>query len=202
MGKTKDNETRQRIVHAARELFVQHGQDGVNMRELAEQAGVNKGLLHYYFRSKEAIFREVFQYQAGRLYTDLLHILEGKGKLEKKVGPMVARYFSLLHETPGLPAFVLFEVQRDPSMVANSPLRDILLKVAAYIEPELMKRKLPTARKSGIHFLLDMVSLCAFTFSMLPAVGMALGMGKKDQEAFLEQRQQHIVSVLTNSLKP
>ncbi|MCB0764940.1 MAG: TetR/AcrR family transcriptional regulator [Flavobacteriales bacterium] len=202
MGKIQDSGTRDRIVLAARELFVKHGQDGVNMRELAERAGVNKGLLHYYFKTKDAIFREVFQYQAGRLYTDLLHILESKGKLEKKVRSMVARYFDLLEETPGLPAFVLFEVHRDPNMIANSPLRDILLKVAAHIEPDLMQRKLPPERKSGIQFLLDMVSLCAFTFSMLPAVGIALGMGKKDRQAFLEQRRTHIVSVLTNSLKP
>ncbi len=68
MGNTQSNETRDRIVIAARELFVQHGQHGVNMRELAERAGVNKGLLHYYFKTKESIFREVFQHQAGRLY--------------------------------------------------------------------------------------------------------------------------------------
>ncbi|TXI76399.1 MAG: TetR/AcrR family transcriptional regulator [Flavobacteriales bacterium] len=53
MGKPKDNETRQRIVAAAMKLFRTKGMSGVNMRELAENAGVNKGLLHYYFKTKE-----------------------------------------------------------------------------------------------------------------------------------------------------
>lgn len=202
MGNTKDNETRQRIVQAARELFVQGGHHGVNMRELADKAGVNKGLLHYYFKSKEAIFQEVFQQQAARLYSEVLLILEEDGAFEKKIEAMVERYFMLFTETPSMPAFVMFETQRDPGMIAKAPFRDTMMKVVERIGPELKGRDLPTDRKNGMQFLLDMVSLCAFTFAMLPAISRTMKLGKRKQKAFLAKRQQHIVSVLQNSLKP
>lgn len=202
MGKTRDNDTRQRIVAAARELFVKQGHDGVNMRELAEKAGVNKGLLHYYFKSKESLFTEVFQSQAGRLYTEVLDIVERDAPFERKVEDMVARYFSVLAETPSLPAYIMFEVQRDPGMVARSSFRDTILHIAALIEPELKKRKLPKHRQSGVQFLVDVISLCAFTFAMLPGIAKVMKFNKVQRAAFLTERQAHINSVLQQSIRP
>ena len=202
MGNTRNNDTRQRILDAARELFVKRGHDGVNMRELAEKADVNKGLLHYYFKTKESIFVEVFQDQAGRLYTEVLDILEGKGSFKRKVVAMVERYFTLLTEIPSLPAFVMFEVQRDPDMIATAPFRDTILRIAALIEPELRKRKLPPERASGVQFLIDMLSLCAFTFAMLPGISKVLQFKKAQRAAFLEARKAHIIAVIQQNLIP
>lgn len=202
MGNTRHNETRERIVQAAKVLFVKQGHDGVNMRELAERAGVNKGLLHYYFKTKESIFTEVFQSQAGRLYTEVLDIVEGDAPFERKVEDMVARYFSVLSETPSLPAFIMFEVQRDPGMVARSPFRDTILRIAVLIGPELKKRKLPKHRQSGVQFLVDVLSLCAFTFAMLPGIAKVMKFNKAQRTAFLTERQAHINSVLRQSIRP
>ncbi len=202
MGNSSNNETRKRIVDAARELFVKHGHDGVNMRELAEMAGVNKGLLHYYFKTKDSIFKEVFQHQAGRLYTEVLDIVEGDGPFEQKTVAMVERYFKVLTEIPSLPAFVMFEVQRDPGMVARSPFRDTILHIAALIEPELKKRKLPPARANGTQFLIDILALCAFTFAMLPGIAKVMKFNKAQRAVFLEVRKAHIIAVIQQSLLP
>ncbi|HEX2616892.1 MAG TPA: TetR/AcrR family transcriptional regulator [Flavobacteriales bacterium] len=202
MGNPKDNETRERIVAAARELFRTQGLDGVNMRELAEKAGVNKGLLHYYFKTKDSIFKEVFQHQAGLLYAAITHILEAQGPFESKVSAIVDRYFDLLGEMPSLPVFVLFEVQRDPRIIVDSPLREILMRVAGYLGPELKKRGLPPERADGIQFLLDLVSLCAFSFAMLPAISKALKLNKAQKTAFLHERKRHILAVLAASYRP
>jgi AcrR family transcriptional regulator len=202
MGKPRDNDTRQRIVEAARELFVKHGHDGVNMRELAEKADVNKGLLHYYFKTKESIFAEVFQHQAGRLYTEVLDIVEGDSPFGRKAEAMIERYFTVLAETPSLPAFVMFEVQRDPGMVAKAPFRDTILRIAALIEPELRRLKLPPVRASGVQFLIDMLSLCAFTFAMLPGIAKVLKFTKAQRAAFLEARKAHIIAIIQQNLIP
>ncbi len=202
MGKSKHNETRERIILAARQLFMERGQDGLNMRDLAEQAGVNKGLLHYYFKTKESIFREVFQYQAGRLYTEILDIVEMDCPFDRKVEAMVGRYFHMLSETPALPAFVMFEVQRDPGLVANSPIRAVFLRIATSIEPELRLSRSRPAGVSGVQFLLDMLSLCVYVFAILPGLRKVMRFNKKEEQLFLLQRQQHIVQVLQKSLVP
>ena len=44
--------TEEKILDAAREIFAQRGFSGARMQDIADQAGINKGLLHYYFRSR------------------------------------------------------------------------------------------------------------------------------------------------------
>ncbi len=202
MGNPKDNETRQRIVDAAIELFREKGMDGMSMRELAETAGVNKGLLHYYFKTKEALFREVFGHQVEMLYKEVGGLLERPGSLHDKVPFIVDGYFRMLERVPGLPAFVLFELQRDPSIFTKTAAREILFKVIAVVEPELKALKLPPERASGIHFIKDIVSLCAFTFGTLPGISAAMKFNKAQRAAFLLSRKAHIVAVIQQSLKP
>ncbi|HEX2898201.1 MAG TPA: helix-turn-helix domain-containing protein, partial [Bacteroidia bacterium] len=55
----KEN-TEFRILEAARHIFQQKGFDGARMQEIADTAQINKGLLHYYFKSKDALFHKVF----------------------------------------------------------------------------------------------------------------------------------------------
>src|SRR5579871_5338427 len=50
----KEN-TRERILDVALELFIQQGFDGTSLREIAEQLGVTKAALYYHFESKEDI---------------------------------------------------------------------------------------------------------------------------------------------------
>lgn len=56
----RGDETRERIKLAARRLFAERGVDGVSIREIVAAAGQrNVGSLHYYFRTKEALVREL-----------------------------------------------------------------------------------------------------------------------------------------------
>ncbi|MEV3924368.1 TetR/AcrR family transcriptional regulator [Actinomadura coerulea] len=51
--------TRRRILDAARDLFGEHGYDGVTVRMIAARAEANTALVHRYFGSKAALFGEV-----------------------------------------------------------------------------------------------------------------------------------------------
>lgn len=202
MGNTRDNATRQRIVEAARKLFRAKGLDGVNMRELAEKAGVNKGLLHYYFKTKEALFREVSVQQVALLYQEVGSMLELEGSLEDKLARLVDGYFTMLDRVPGLPAFVLFENQRDPGMILKTPARDILFKVVAAVEPQLKELGLPPERASGLQLMMDVVALCSFTFGTLPGISKAMKFTKAQRALFLEARKAHIIAVIRQHITP
>ena len=56
--KTKSN-TEEQIFDAALTIFSRKGKDGARMQEIAEEAGMNKALLHYYFRSKDRLYEAV-----------------------------------------------------------------------------------------------------------------------------------------------
>ncbi|MEZ5028147.1 MAG: helix-turn-helix domain-containing protein [Ferruginibacter sp.] len=59
--KKKDKNTEQVILLAARKVFIEKGLAGSRMQDIANQAGHNKALLHYYFTSKNKLFDIVFE---------------------------------------------------------------------------------------------------------------------------------------------
>ena len=56
-GYARGDETRQRIIEAAIELFGERGFAGASTREIAAMAGVNAPALQYYFENKEGVYR-------------------------------------------------------------------------------------------------------------------------------------------------
>lgn len=58
---TKGERTRAAIVDAAAALFSRRAFDAVTVREIGAAAGVNPGLIHHYFGSKEGLFTAVVQ---------------------------------------------------------------------------------------------------------------------------------------------
>lgn len=50
----------QRIYDAAKHAFLKHGYNGTTMEKIAGYAGSGKAMIHYFFRTKEDLFRLVF----------------------------------------------------------------------------------------------------------------------------------------------
>ncbi len=60
-SKQSDKNTEAIILEAAARVFTRTGFAGARMEEIASEAGINRALLHYYFRSKEKLFETVFR---------------------------------------------------------------------------------------------------------------------------------------------
>ncbi|MEM7020454.1 MAG: TetR/AcrR family transcriptional regulator [Pseudomonadota bacterium] len=58
---TKGQQTRSRILQAARELFIKQGYDGLIMREVAKGAGMKLGNLQYYFATRDVLLAELIE---------------------------------------------------------------------------------------------------------------------------------------------
>ncbi|MBV6406081.1 MAG: TetR/AcrR family transcriptional regulator [Flavobacteriales bacterium] len=202
MTKEPRTDTRDRILEAACKLFREKGMDGVNVRELADAAAVNKGLLHYYFKSKEAILQEVVVHEIEGFYHALNVLLQEPGSLHDKVPALVNSYFQLLERSPGLPAFILFEMQRDPAVLSRTTVPASLQQVVDAVEPELKRARVPQERASGVHFVLDVVGLCAFTFGTVQGLSKLMKFTKAQRAAFLEARKVHIIALIRQGLKP
>lgn len=67
-GYARGDETRQRIITAALELFGAHGFGGTSTREIAARAGVNAPALQYYFENKEGLYRACVEAMAEQAW--------------------------------------------------------------------------------------------------------------------------------------
>ena len=75
-GRDAENETREKLIVAAENLFALHGYQGVSVRAIAAAAGVNWSLLGYYFRGKEGLLFEVYRRHCNALNAERFQLLE------------------------------------------------------------------------------------------------------------------------------
>ena len=106
--------TEKKILDAARDVFIRKGMDGARMQEIADEAGINKSLLHYYFRSKQKLFEAIFQEAFGLLIPEVMKIFKEEDSLLNKIDRVVDRYVNVFSNNPFLPQFLIGEINREP----------------------------------------------------------------------------------------
>ncbi len=80
-----------RILTAARIRFLHDGVDGASLRDIAREAGSSLGMIHYYWASKEELFRAVLEEVYARFSDDVAAIMSGDGPLEERVRQLYLR---------------------------------------------------------------------------------------------------------------
>ena len=122
-------ESKQRILNAAAKLFSEKGYDGARMDELAKEAKVNKALIYYYYKSKEAILTELFRTFFKESTSLLLNFVERGGfaeNAEENQRLFEAEYSRYLESNSDLLKIMVMEsLKRDVEEVPLFKLVDI-----------------------------------------------------------------------------
>src|SRR5665647_1241168 len=112
-----DKQTEEKIFEAATDVFLDKGMDGARMQDIANHAGINKALLHYYYRTKDQLFNAVFEMLARKILKKFAPVFDDKLSLEAKIRFFFKEHITFLQENPKLPAFILNEVNRNPARI-------------------------------------------------------------------------------------
>lgn len=121
MVRSKEAEglTQQKIFRAATEVFEEKGFAAARMQEIADRAGINKALLHYYFRSKDQLFRAVFQVLLKKMFEKIFSIFREDISFKEKIRRFYDQHIDFLMKNPDLPIFLLNEMSRNPELAAG-----------------------------------------------------------------------------------
>ncbi|MBS1654989.1 MAG: TetR/AcrR family transcriptional regulator [Bacteroidetes bacterium] len=199
----KDQTTEEKILEAAKKVFVQQGMAGARMQDIADEAGINKALLHYYFRSKEQLFEVIFKEAAARLFPTINQIFTSDASLFEKIENFCEEYISVIIENPYLPLFVLNEINRDPrfffSKVWTGKTRPQPEKLIEQIEKEIKKGAIK--RISPLQLLMNLISMAVFPFVGKPMFMANLGLDELQFRAVMEQRKKEIPKFIIDSIK-
>jgi TetR/AcrR family transcriptional regulator len=207
----KDQDTEQRILHAARAVFVRRGTAGARMQEIAEEAGVNQALLHYYFRSKERLSEAVFADIAGRMFPAVIGILAGDAPIDEKVDKVVETYLDNMLRSPFLPGYILSELHHHPERIPkllgdlagksfSSALEPVLEKLDRQIAAEVRRHRM--RRISAQQFLANLLSLCVFPFAARPMLSAAFSFDEEGFARFIAVRRRELPQFIMNALEP
>ena len=198
-----DVNTEQKILSAAKQQFIQKGMAGARMQEIADAAGINKALLHYYFRNKEQLFRAVFQSSMKEMLPRVFAILTDEAPLEVKVYQLADKYIDFLSENKALPLFILSEMQRDP----NSIFKGMAIENIVTFEP--LQEQLDAEAKAGNiipitaqAFLMNFISLTVFPFVAKPMMQQVMNWSTESFDRMMQRRKKEIPQFFMNALKP
>src|SRR5688572_18532432 len=199
----KDNSTEERILEAARKVFVRDGMFGARMQDIANEAGINKALLHYYFKNKEKLFEQVFMEAATKLFPRINEIIASDLPLFTKIEQFCEKYISVVLENPYLPLFVLNELNRDPVYFMNK-LWDKekgpnARKFLQQMEEEVKKGTIKEV--SPLHLLMNLISMTVFPFVGKPLFQMNFNIDELQFRIIMEQRKKEIPKFIIDSIK-
>ena len=170
MGKEKkDGTTEEKILQAARKVFVRKGMAGARMQDIADEAGINKALLHYYFKNKAILFEVIFMQAAQKLFPRINEIFTGDLPLFEKIERFCEEYIDIIMENPYLPLFVINEINQNPDLffekLMNGKTRPNPEKFLQQMEREVKKGNIH--KVSPLQLLVHLISLTIFPFVLV-----------------------------------
>ena len=187
-----DKLTEEKIFEAATDVFVEKGMDGARMQDIANQAGINKALLHYYYRTKEKLFNAVFEMIARKILKKFAPVFNENLSLEDKIRFFFRQHISFLQENPRLPGFILNEVNRHPERIKkllNNTDFDLLwLTLYEQHKEELNKYNITQATMPQL--MISMAAISVFPFAARGILEGILGKLGIDFNDYMEERKE------------
>jgi AcrR family transcriptional regulator len=97
---TKKSERVEAIIRAAYEIMGRKGFVNVSLADIAAEAGVSKALLHYYFKDKDALVGDIYDYAMSEYLGRAISIFDQPATLDEKIGMLFDAFYSYIQENP------------------------------------------------------------------------------------------------------
>ncbi len=201
--KSLSQEMEDKIMSSATRIFVLKGKAGTSMQDIATEAGINRTLLNYYFRSKDNLFEQVFTNTFSRFLPDIVNALTSEMPVSTRLENFIDYYFTMLLENPVIPLFILQELTSNPDRLikmlkSGGMSTDVVIKSL-----ELEMEQGTIRRMDPREIVVNFMSLIIFPFAARKIIEEMIFLG--DEEAysdFLRQRKENLKTTFIQSLKP
>ena len=196
--------TKERILHAAEDLFAQHGFAGTSLRQVTSRADVNIAAVNYHFGSKENLVHEVFKHRMDEMSEKRLASLAAA--VEKDPADLEAILLAFIQ-----PALALTLDRHGASFVRvlarayaekNDGLRNFLSENYGQVLREFAKsiaRCLPDLSKEELYWRMDFVA-GALTYAMAD-FGLIKRQPGVSEKTHCEKAAQHLIKFAQAGLK-
>lgn len=202
----KQSSLEEKIILAAEEIFMNKGFDATSTTDIAKKVGCNQALIHYYFRTKENLFQQIFM-KKFQLVLSFIIQENQPTDIEKALLRFIDNYFAMLSQNRKLPFFLITE------LIMNEERRNMLRlhllmqseKLGYYANwDKLVKEEIKNGKIRPIETIdltLDVISLVVFTFLSLPLYSDLFQSNEVQLENYLQHRKEEIVTLILKSIK-
>jgi AcrR family transcriptional regulator len=199
-----DVETRDRILAAAHTVFTRKGTAGSRTQEIADEAGVNKALVHYYFGTKAALADAIFERALDTIMPKMFGILADPNRsIEEKIPAIVEEQIAFHAERPYFAGYMVSELHSEPERISRLMIR------RGRIPLDVLRRQLREGARAGKlrpvsaeQFVANMMGLLIFPFAIRPGLAQILGLDAAGWRAFVEERRRFLPGFIMAGLRP
>ncbi|MFC2110009.1 TetR/AcrR family transcriptional regulator [Bacteroidota bacterium] len=202
MKKTKDDNTEKQILEAAKNIFQTKGMDGARMQEIADKAGINKAMLHYYYRSKQLLFEAVFKNAFALLAPQLNAVLNDDSSIENKIKNFTFNYITFIIKHPYLPNFIIQELNRNQDFILkmkNSNGFPNIEKFTKQVDLEVEQGIIKPI--SAEQLFINILALNIFPFVAKPLIKAFTNVDNEAYSQLIEARKIEVSDFIINSIK-
>jgi AcrR family transcriptional regulator len=194
--------TEEKILQAAEQEFIEKGLAGARMQQIADTAGINKALLHYYYRSKDKLFEIVFKTAIQNfLIPKLIKILNSNNNLEDKIKQFVYQYIAVIQGNMHIPNFILYELSINPMRIQNV-FKEVNIDIEKF--KEQLKQEISNKNIieiSAEELIINIISMCVFPFVAKPIITAVFYNNIEDYEKLIENRKTSVSNFIINAIK-
>jgi TetR/AcrR family transcriptional regulator len=194
--------TKERILTVARTEFASYGLAGARVDRIAEQAGVNKAMIYYYYESKEGLHTEVIRDHVLRMGEMIREGLEKAGTLEEYLEQVLIGHVQLVRRAPEFIPIMLREMA--------DPRPEFLDAVAAMMQetgiPEVLRKKFAEGKAAGEirefdprQMVISLITMSIGYFIMSPLMNKVMNI--TDRDRFIDERKDAILDLFMNGVR-
>jgi AcrR family transcriptional regulator len=202
MRENKLMNTEEKILEAAKEVFISQGKSGARMQDIANKAGINKSLLHYYYRSKEKLFAAVFEFALKRFIPNITLMLKHNKPFFIKLEEFISVYIDIISGNPFIPLFILSEINKNPEILIKTFLKSgiDLQFIETEIQQEINAGNIRPIQPK--HLIINIISLCIFpTVAKNLILPVVFNKNNKESDLFYSERKKIVFEFIINSLR-
>ena len=199
------NNMEEQILLVAKELFMQNGYEGVSTTQVAKAVGCNQALVHYYYRTKQNLFKIICQQEIQKMLKILADIPQEDISFENFIEKIIEAQIGFLKNNPDAPFFIIGELRHNSEVLKmmrelfSEFGKEIVGKIRMFVEMKQSKGELNDVSVEDL--LIDIASLDVMSFVGQVLFTQILEMDSQTQEAFLERRKTHIKKLILSSIK-
>ena len=182
----KEKNTEEKILEAAKTAFMKHGLYGAKMQDIANEAGINKALLHYYFRNKEKLFDQVFEGALSKYFEQMLVFSDTSMPVIERLFKYVDNIIDFFSEYPQMSMFIIKEISINPELFydkVQNIKKDKGIHLISLLNEGMQKKEIPEIDPTIL--MINIHSLCAYPFLASPifkAIEKSCGISFQDEE--------------------
>jgi TetR/AcrR family transcriptional regulator len=165
--------TRAALLEAAEALFAERGFDATRVEDIAEQVGIRRASIVYYFRDKQELYDAVLASVLGGLYAELEAALACDAPLPARIEAGVGAWVDYVGGRPSLARILLREAagatpERRAAVLAHTGPFHELVRSTVFARPDFRAARLNPI--DPVHVAATVVGATVFFVAAMPAL--------------------------------